>query len=72
MFFPLSDDNPTRRRPVVNYTLIALNVAAFLLTLAARDPESVIRWTMVPAELRYSEVLDARSVVRKAKTGAGY
>jgi len=53
MFFPLSDDNPTQRRPIVNYTLIALNVAAFLLTLSARDPESVIRWTMVPAELRW-------------------
>src|SRR6188508_2954863 len=51
MFFPLSDDNPTRRRPIVNYALIALNAAAFLLSLAARDEESVIRWTMVPAHL---------------------
>ncbi len=51
MFFPLSDDNPTQRRPIVNTALIALNAAAFFLSLAARDQESVIRWTMVPAHL---------------------
>ena len=32
MFFPLRDENPTERPPVVNYGLIALNVAAFLYT----------------------------------------
>ena len=53
MFFPLSDDNPTRRRPIVNYTLIALNVVAFLLTLGVRNPENVIHWTMVPADLHW-------------------
>jgi membrane associated rhomboid family serine protease len=53
MFFPLGDDNPTQRRPVVNYILIALNVAAFLLTLGTRHPDTVIRWTMVPADLHW-------------------
>ncbi len=35
MFFPISDDNPTRQRPWLTYVLIALNVAVHLL-LAAR------------------------------------
>ena len=32
MFFPLRDENPTQRVPLVNYGLMALNIAAFLYT----------------------------------------
>lgn len=31
--FPLKDENPTRRRPVLTYTLIVVNVAIFVGTL---------------------------------------
>jgi membrane associated rhomboid family serine protease len=50
MFFPISDDNPTQRRPIVNYTLIALNVIAFLATRPIPQ-DDMIRWEMVPASL---------------------
>ena len=34
MFLPLKDINPTRRRPVVTYALIAANVAVFIYQLS--------------------------------------
>ena len=34
MFLPLKDINPTRRRPVVTYTLIAANVAVFIYQIS--------------------------------------
>jgi membrane associated rhomboid family serine protease len=34
MFLPLKDINPTRRRPVVTYTLIAVNAAVFIYQLS--------------------------------------
>jgi membrane associated rhomboid family serine protease len=52
MFFPLSDENPTQRRPLVNYILIAVNVIAFLATLPARQSD-LINWMMVPADLHW-------------------
>ena len=45
MFFPLRDENPTERAPVVNYALIALNVAAFLYTWPAISGG---QWWIVP------------------------
>lgn len=33
IIFPLRDENPTERAPIVNYALIALNIAVFLYTL---------------------------------------
>ncbi|MGD1049151.1 MAG: rhomboid family intramembrane serine protease, partial [Candidatus Krumholzibacteriaceae bacterium] len=38
MFLPLKDINPTRRRPIATYSLIAANVAVFIyqLSLGAR------------------------------------
>jgi membrane associated rhomboid family serine protease len=53
MFFPISDDNPAQRRPVVNFALIGINIVAFLATLALRDPSTVVQWTMVPADLHW-------------------
>jgi membrane associated rhomboid family serine protease len=49
-FFPIGDDNTQRRTtPVVNYTLIAINVAVFLYQLA--NPEFTMGYSMVPAEI---------------------
>jgi len=52
MFFPLGDDNPTQRRPIVNYIIIAINVLAFLATLPLH-PDDLIRWEMVPSDLQW-------------------
>jgi membrane associated rhomboid family serine protease len=52
MFLPLGDDNPTVRRPFVNYALLALNILVFLAMVISRDP-GFIRWTMVPADVHW-------------------
>ena len=39
-FFPLKDENPSKTFPIVNFSLIALNVAVFFFSLA--DFENVI------------------------------
>jgi membrane associated rhomboid family serine protease len=51
---PVRDHLPTRRTPVVNYTLIALNLLAFALEIGilsnGADVEGLgRRWTLVPA-----------------------
>jgi membrane associated rhomboid family serine protease len=49
---PLRDHLPTRIVPVVNYTLIALNAAAFLAELSLESSGVDIQtWTLVPANL---------------------
>ena len=49
-FFPIGDDNTQRRiTPLVNYTLIAINVAVFLYQLA--NPEFTMGYSVVPAEI---------------------
>jgi membrane associated rhomboid family serine protease len=50
MFIPIGDDNPTERKPFLNYAFIALNVIAFGLQQAA-TPENEIKWMMVPGKL---------------------
>lgn len=45
MFFPLRDENPTERAPIVNYALIALNLAGFLYTWPAISGG---QWWIVP------------------------
>src|SRR5882672_867329 len=54
MFIPIGDENPTERTPFVNYAIIVLNVAAFLVFGLGdpRDP-ALIRWEMVPADLQW-------------------
>lgn len=53
--FPIRDDNPTLRPPVVTYAIVALNVAAWvLLQGAGADPaltSSVCRLGLIPGEL---------------------
>ena len=74
MIFPLRDENPTARVPFVTYTIIALNVFAWVfLQSFGMDPglsESICRFGLVPgdllgnispgAELRISETLLCR------------
>ncbi|HEY7182592.1 MAG TPA: rhomboid family intramembrane serine protease [Blastocatellia bacterium] len=49
-FFPIGDDNVERRlTPIVNYSLIAINVLVFLYQLA--NPEFTQGYSMVPAEI---------------------
>lgn len=57
MFFPLGDDSTTSRKPIVNYSLIAINVIAFLATGLSSDPDSSIRWEMVPAEFHWPTII---------------
>jgi membrane associated rhomboid family serine protease len=56
MFIPLKDLNPSRRYPLVNYTLILLNIAAFVyelnlrLTLTPRAYDALMfSYSVVPA-----------------------
>ena len=48
---PISDQNPTRHTPVVNYLLIAANVAVFLLFLTAGSKQEtlVYQYALIPA-----------------------
>ncbi len=50
--FPLKDENPTRRRPILTYALIIVNVAIFVGTLATGTFErSIDEFGMRPAEV---------------------
>ncbi|MEA2530927.1 MAG: hypothetical protein QOG89_2571 [Thermomicrobiales bacterium] len=53
--FPIGDENQGRRlTPIVNYSLIALNVLVFLYELALSDralAEFIFRWGVIPAEV---------------------
>lgn len=54
MFLPYADDNPHTIKPVVNYTLIALNVAVFVWQLSLGDKNgeaAVYAFGMIPARL---------------------
>lgn len=49
---PLSDDNPTERRPCVTWALIGVNLAVFIWQLYAGLEYSVERYGLVPADVR--------------------
>jgi membrane associated rhomboid family serine protease len=56
MFLPIKDLNPTERRPVVTYGLIAVNVAVFIYQLslgAARDTAFVSAFGAIPFEITH-------------------
>src|SRR5687768_12208847 len=73
---PVHDENPTRRAPVVNWVLIALNVIVFLLSPVADQVPLVSgpptqaevceqvgffqRWAAIPSELTSNDAIDAR------------
>ena len=50
---PLYDNNPTWRKPVVTFALIAINVAVFALQMEAggRFNELLWRYGAIPAEI---------------------
>lgn len=48
--FPLGDDNPTRRTPVVNWSIIVVTILVFLLQLSFGD-DFTISWSFIPARL---------------------
>ncbi|MCU0495124.1 MAG: rhomboid family intramembrane serine protease [Chloroflexaceae bacterium] len=52
--FPIGDDNPTRRTPVVNHALLVINIVVFLIQIVAGN-EFIINWSFIPA--RFSEFL---------------
>jgi membrane associated rhomboid family serine protease len=67
---PVHDRNPTRRTPVVTWTLIAINVIVFLISPVARLPGTTtstadlcseqaffLRWGAVPTELVHNDQL---------------
>ncbi len=50
--FPLKDENPTRRRPILTYALIIVNVAIFVGTLATGTfGQSIEEYGMRPKEV---------------------
>jgi len=58
MIIPIGDDNPTRRQPIVNYGLIALNIAAFLWTFTRPYFGSIVnRYGFTPADFQLGTML---------------
>ena len=56
--FPLKDENPTRRRPILTYALISINFAIFLVTiLTGTFEQSIEEFGMRPAEVLASKQL---------------
>lgn len=54
---PISDSNPSRRFPIVNLSLIAINVIAFLfeLSLSERALERfVATWGVIPSNIQFA------------------
>jgi len=53
MFIPLGDENrPQAATPVVTWSLLAINIAVFLLQISAGDPFTY-GWSMVPWEITH-------------------
>src|SRR5512142_3055820 len=54
---PIGDANPTRRFPVMNWTLIAINVVVFLyeLTLSSRQLDRLVSlWGVIPSSILFA------------------
>lgn len=52
MFFPLKDENPTEKKPILTISLMVINVAIFLVTYLSGAFEQIIRtYGMVPGEI---------------------
>ncbi|MEM6639897.1 MAG: rhomboid family intramembrane serine protease [Pseudomonadota bacterium] len=53
--FPIRDENPQIRVPIVTYTLLGLNIAAWVLLQGMGSspglPESICRFGLIPADL---------------------
>src|SRR5689334_9872204 len=64
---PLRDRIPTRRTPVVNYAIIALNVMAYVWELSiasvGQSPERFVKlWGLVPMRFVEAPVHDAITI----------
>jgi membrane associated rhomboid family serine protease len=59
-FFPLRDDNPTQRRPIISYLILAICVLVFgwQLSLGALQHDAVVAFGMIPARLFGYEVAE--------------
>lgn len=71
---PLRDENPTRRVPFVNYTLIALNVLVFLwqLSLGPYGQVALYRMALIPIDLTLGfDLGDVRSIFTSMFMHAG-
>ncbi|MBI2900692.1 MAG: rhomboid family intramembrane serine protease [Planctomycetes bacterium] len=55
MFIPIGDENPRETTPYVNYTLLALNIAAFLVTALPGGQELKNQLMMVPRDVRLGD-----------------
>ncbi|RMC34826.1 rhomboid family intramembrane serine protease [Paracoccus alkanivorans] len=57
--FPIRDHNPSRRRPIVTYLLIAANVVMYLVTLPALDGAEMLwaRLALYPLAISNGEML---------------
>ncbi len=51
MFFPLKDDNPTYRTPVLTIALIAINALVFLYELTTGLEQVIMQFGLIPADL---------------------
>lgn len=75
MFLPLRDENPTARRPVVNYALIAANLVIFALVWLGRG--AGITWVepgygLVPRRLMADPMGEAFTLVTSQFLHAGW
>lgn len=58
VFFPLKDENPTERKPILTVTLIGMNVGIFILTYFSGNFAQIIRnYGLVPARIAEFEGL---------------
>jgi membrane associated rhomboid family serine protease len=65
MLFPLYDDNPTRRWPIVTAILVAINVGAFLFTVTRNEHEQrVIAATYGFTPERLEQLFQREELVR--------
>ncbi len=48
--FPVGDENPTRRTPIVNHSLLVINIVVFLLEIGS-GYEFIVRWSFIPLRL---------------------
>jgi len=56
--FPLYDDNPSRTKPIITWTLIVINVIVFLYEITSgRFEQLVIRYGVVPLRILHGKAL---------------
>ncbi|MGH3665940.1 MAG: rhomboid family intramembrane serine protease [Egibacteraceae bacterium] len=72
MVIPITDRLPTRRRPWVNWMLIAVNLVVFVFFApwaggACAQQEFFLTYSTIPAELAQGEPLDAREVAETTR-----